>query len=46
MKETRKKYHQKKIMLNKTDKSKVPEGEREGKAHVEAKATVGKQACP
>ncbi|ELK04846.1 hypothetical protein PAL_GLEAN10026126 [Pteropus alecto] len=26
----------------KTDKSKMPEGEREGKAHVEAKAAVGK----
>lgn len=30
----------------KTDKSKVPEREREGKAHVDAKGAVGKQACP
>lgn len=30
----------------KTDKPKVPEGEREGKVHVEAKAAVGKRVCP
>lgn len=30
----------------KTDKSKVPKREREGKAHVDAKAAVGKQVCP
>lgn len=30
----------------KTDKSKMPKGEKEGKAHVDAKAAVGKQACP
>lgn len=29
----------------KTEKSKVPNGEREGKVHIETKTVVGKQLC-